>query len=124
MVTIIYVEKGRRKGRNEAYNRPPDYGDRRGERLTMGWRGKFVFMLIVYAAGFLTAIYCLVPAPEGTAGRTGQHGSLVKALKSDEFAKSVNSGMHKEIDLGKEAAQRAAQVIRERIDEAQAKSGG
>jgi hypothetical protein len=90
----------------------------------MGWRGKFVFMLIVYAAGFLTAIYCLVPAPEGTAGRAGQHGSLVKALQSDEFAKSVNSGMHKAIDLGKEAAQRAAQVIRERIDEAQAKSGG
>ena len=90
----------------------------------MGWRGKFVFLLMVYAAGFLTAIYCLVPAPEGASRRAGQQGSLVKALQSDEFAKSVNSGMHKAIDLGKEAAQRAAQAIRERIDEAQAKSGG
>jgi hypothetical protein len=65
-----------------------------------------------------------VPAPEGASGRAGKQGSLVKALQSDEFAKSVNSGMHKAIDLGKEAAQRAAQVIRERIDEAQSKSGG
>jgi hypothetical protein len=65
-----------------------------------------------------------MPAPEGTSGRAGQHGSLVKALKSDEFAKSVNSGMHKAIDLGKEASRRAAQAIREKIDEAQAKSGG
>ena len=27
----------------------------------MGWRSKFVFVLIVYFAGFATAIYCLCP---------------------------------------------------------------
>ena len=90
----------------------------------MGWRTKFVFLLIVYAAGFLTAIYCLAPAPQHASGQTREPSAFVKALKSDDFAKSVNSGMHKAIDLGKEAATRAAKVIRERIDEAQAKSDG
>lgn len=90
----------------------------------MGWRTKFVFLLIVYAAGFLTAIYCLAPAPQRSSGRGAQQGRIAKALKSDDFAKSVNSGMHKAIDLGKEATQRAAQLIRERIEEAQSKSDG
>lgn len=90
----------------------------------MGLRAKFVFLLIVYAAGFLTAIYCLAPAPDQPPGRSGQRGFARKGLKSDEFARSVNSGMHKAIDLSKEAAQRAAQMIREKIDEAQSKSGG
>ena len=90
----------------------------------MGLRGKFVFLLVVYAAGFLTAIYCLAPTPEQTSGRSGQQGFALSALKSDEFAHSVNSGMHKAIDLGKETAVRAAKMIRERIDKAQSKSDG
>ena len=90
----------------------------------MGWRAKFVFMLVVYAAGFLTAIYCLAPTPDQPEGSSAQRGFALRALKSDEFALSVNSGMHKAIDLGKEAAQRAAQRIREKIDEAQSKSDG
>ncbi len=88
----------------------------------MGWRTKFVFMLVVYFAGFATAIYCLVPAPEQAAGRSGQRTFADKALKSDEFAKSVNCGMHKAIDFSKEAATRAAEMIREKIDEARSES--
>ncbi|MBN1506649.1 MAG: hypothetical protein JW955_07375 [Sedimentisphaerales bacterium] len=80
----------------------------------MGWRTKFVFMLIVYFAGFATAIYCLAPAPERAAGKSA--GPTL--MKSDEFAKSVNSGLHKAIDFSKEAAVRAAQMMREKIDEA------
>ena len=87
----------------------------------MGLRAKFVFLLVVYAAGFLTAIYCLAPAPDQP---PGQRGRALGRLKSDEFARSVNSGMHKAIDLGKEAAQRAAKMIREKIDQTQSKSGG
>lgn len=90
----------------------------------MGLRAKFVFLLVVYAAGFLTAIYCLAPTPGSTEEPSGQRRFALKALKSDEFARSVNSGMHKAIDLGKEAAQRAAKMIREKIDEAQSKSDG
>ena len=88
----------------------------------MGLRAKFVFLLVVYAAGFLTAIYCLAPAPEQTPGQATQRGSILGSLKSDEFAMSVNSGIHKAIGLSKEAADRAAQMIREKIEEAQSKS--
>jgi len=90
----------------------------------MGWRTKFVFMLIVYSAGFATAIYCLAPTPEQASGQSGERTLADKALKSDEFARSVNSGMHKAIDFSKEAATRAAKMIREKIDEAQSKSDG
>ena len=90
----------------------------------MGWKTKLVFVLIVYFAGFATAIYCLGPAPQQTAGNPSQADLVQKAFKSDEFAKSVNSGMHKAIDLGKEAATQAAKLIREKINESQTKSGG
>ena len=90
----------------------------------MGLRAKFVFLLIVYSAGFLTAIYCLAPAPDQTPGQPGQRSALLGSLKSDEFAQSVNSGMHKALGLGKEAAQRAGKMIREKIEKAQAKTDG
>jgi len=90
----------------------------------MGWRTKFVFVLMVYFAGFGTAIYCLAPPPEGSEDRPRQTARARPAIKSDEFARSVNSGMHKCIDFGKEAAIEAAKLIRERMEEVQLKSDG
>jgi hypothetical protein len=90
----------------------------------MGWKGKLVFVLIVYFAGFATAVYCLGPTPDQKGGGFGRGDSTRKAFKSEEFAKSLNSGMHKAIDLGKEAATHAAKLIREKVNEAQSKSGG
>lgn len=96
-----------------------------GKTVPMGWRSKFVFLLVVYFAGFATAIYCLAPASEEKKSRSRrQKQSAYSGLTSDEFAKSVNSGMHKCIDLGKEAAARAAKLIKEKIDEAHSKSDG
>jgi hypothetical protein len=91
-----------------------------GKIVRMGWRSKFVFMLIVYFAGFATAIYCLAPAPEGER-RTRGTKSFAAAFESEEFAQSVNSGIHKCVDMGKETALRAAEMIRERIEEAKEK---
>lgn len=90
----------------------------------MGWRSKFVFVLIVYVAGFATAVYCLSPAPDPEPGQYADKGRVLAKLKSEEFARSVNSGMHKAIAFGKEAAARTAEVIREKVDEIQSKSDG
>ncbi|HNY77976.1 MAG: hypothetical protein RBS72_06705 [Sedimentisphaerales bacterium] len=90
----------------------------------MGWRSKFVLLLIVYGAGFATAIYCLSPAPDSAPGQLDGNGGILAKLRSEEFTQSVNSGMHKAIAFGKEAATKAAEMIREKIDEAQAKSKG
>jgi len=77
-----------------------------------GWRIKFIFLLIVYFAGFATAIYTLAPVPENKANTSanslfsrsktaGEKSSVFSALKSDDFAKSFNSGIHKCIEFGK-----------------------
>lgn len=88
----------------------------------MSWRSKFVLMLVVYFAGFATAIYCLAPAPQGRKGTLGAKGLFGPKLNSDKIVLSVNSGMHKCMDLGKEAAARAAQMIKEKVEEAQLQS--
>ena len=85
-----------------------------------GWRIKFVFLLVVYFAGFATAVYCLAPVPENRAGQFYDEKSFVySALKSDEFAKSFNTGMHKCIDFSKDAAGRAGEFIKQKLDERQ-----
>jgi len=86
----------------------------------MGWRSRFIFLLIVYFAGFATAVYCLVPAPEGPERRPLKAGDVRSAVQSEKWAQSVNSGIHKCVDLGKEAALEAARRIREKMQEAQA----
>lgn len=89
-----------------------------------GWRIKFIFLLMVYFAGFATAIYCIAPVPENQSSEFGEKSFAFSALKSDEFAKSFNSGMHKCIDFGKEAALRAGKIIKEKLDERQQQSDG
>ena len=83
----------------------------------MGWRTKFVFLLIVFAAGFATAIYCLAPTPDQKSPPL-QLAQVGSALNSQELIKSFNSGMHKCIGFSKEAAVEAAKLIRTKLDEA------
>ena len=83
----------------------------------MGWRTKFVFLLIVYAAGFATAIYCLAPTPDQKSPPL-QLAQVGSALNSQQLIKSFNSGMHKCIGFSKEAAVEAAKLIRTKLDEA------
>jgi len=94
-----------------------------------GWRIKFVFLLIVYFAGFATAIYTLAPVPENKANASansflrsktaGEKSSVFSEFKSDEFVKSFNTGIHKCIDFGKDAAWRTAKFIKQKIEERQ-----
>jgi len=90
----------------------------------MGWRTKFVFLLIVYCAGFATAVYCLAPTPEQGEGQSLQLAGLPGAIKSEVLARSVNSGIHKCVDLGKEAAAELAKRIQKEIEKAQSESSG
>jgi hypothetical protein len=84
----------------------------------MGWRTKFIFLLIVYCAGFATAVYYLAPAPEQKSGQPMQLAQVGSALKTQEILKSFNSGMHKCIGFSKEAAEEAAKLFQTKIDEA------
>jgi len=84
------------------------------------WRSKFIFLLIVYFAGFATAIYCLAPAPDGQNLRSGEKSFMNSLVKSDEFAQSFNSGLHKCIDFSRDAAWRAGRFIKQKLNEREA----
>jgi len=82
-----------------------------------GWRTKFIFLLIVYFAGFATAIYMLAPAPEGIADKSFGKISSDSAFNSEEFVKSFNAGMHKCLAFGKVAAIHTAEFLKEKLQE-------
>ena len=81
------------------------------------WKSKFIFLLIVYFAGFATAIYCLSPAPDNQASQPCEKTFAYSVLKSDEFAQSFNTGMHKCLDFGKDAARRASTFLKQKFEE-------
>ena len=90
---------------------------RKGELLMRGWRIKLIFLLIVYFAGFATAVYTLAPAPEKQRFRPRGKSLARSAFKSDEFAQSFNKGMHKCLDFGKYAALHAGDYIKQKLDD-------
>ena len=81
--------------------------------LMMGWRNKLIFLFVVYFAGFATAVYCLAPVPKNRADRTCGRSFAYSALRSDEFAKSFDEGLHKCINFSKSAALRTADLIKQ-----------
>jgi hypothetical protein len=98
---------------------------KKGGVLVRGWRTKFIFLLIVYFAGFATAVYTLAPAPDKKAQNSrklNQKISVNSEFNSDDFLKSFNSGIHKCIDFGKEAACLTGKFIKEKIEERQHKT--
>ena len=87
-----------------------------------GWRSKLIFMFIIYFTGFASAIYMLAPQPETEPGQNIGQGavqSVFANFDSREFVTSFNSGMHKCIDFGKEAAQRTANYIKEKTQKSE-----
>ena len=81
------------------------------------WRGKLVFLLIIYFAGFATAIYTLAPVPENQTRQTRKKTFAYSAVKSDEFAKSFNTGMRKCLDFGKDVASHAGRFIKQKYND-------
>lgn len=82
-----------------------------------GWKSKILFLLVVYFAGFATAIYTLAPMPEDYSGQFGKEGFSHSALESDEFVQSFNVGMHKCLDFTKYAALRVSRFIKQKLNE-------
>jgi hypothetical protein len=96
----------------------------RRKSLIRGWRNKLIFLLIVYFAGFATAVYCLSPAPQGTGNHSGEKGFADLTFKSEEFAMAFNKGLHKLIDFSKSAALRTADFIKQEYNQRRAQTNG
>jgi len=87
-----------------------------------GWRSKLILLLVVYFAGFATAIYCLAPVPENQGRQLREKSFTTSVFKSDEFAQSFNVGIHKCVDFAKDAACRVSRFVKQKLDERQTDS--
>jgi len=88
----------------------------------MGWRSKLIFLMIVYFAGFATAVYYLAPGsrpeggypygPDGQANNAGIFTSLydkasakayagLSGMNSEEFKEKLRLGMQKLMEMAK-----------------------
>ena len=85
-----------------------------------GWRSKLIFLFIIYFSGFATAIYMLAPQPDEKPDQNLTQNKVQAAIANfdrEEFVTSFNSGMHKCIDFGKDAALRTANYMKEKAKE-------
>jgi hypothetical protein len=93
-----------------------------GRIIMKGWRMKLIFLLLVYCAGFATAVYFLAPASQDkTCQAVATQNPFSPQPNSQAFIISFNAGMHKCVEFGKAAALRTADVIRDKIKEKQLK---
>lgn len=85
--------------------------------------GKILFSLILYAAGFATAIYLLVPSPVQAADQTqacettdwsydAQYATVNAGIASHQWVLKVRVGIDDCIQFAEEYALRAADFIR------------
>ncbi len=86
------------------------------------WRSKLLLALIIYFAGFATAIYYLAPASDKAkagAVRTGGFGfgSQVSESKSAEFGKVAGTSMRKFVAFAEEKAIELGEIIRRELAE-------
>lgn len=78
-------------------------------------RSKLVFTLLIYCAGFGTAIYIFGPPPDDVKG--GDLSAIRKSMENQEFAQSFNNGVHKAVVVSKDFAVRAGEYIKTKIEE-------
>ena len=92
----------------------------------MGWRGKFIFLLLIYFAGFATAVYHLGPEPtqaQAVEQSGQQQGSKsftdfsASAIDSDKLLKTLNTSMHKLAHLTKDVSIKATNYIKQKFEE-------
>ena len=91
------------------------------------WRSRLLSTLIVYAAGFATAVYALAPAESAAA--SGKPGSKVTAqadawkASSEQYAKAAGAGLRKFVSFAEEKALQASEALQKKLAEKQSGSG-
>lgn len=68
----------------------------------MGWRSKFLFLIVVYCAGFFSAIYFVANGGENTPA-------------NDRAAKIVNAINHYSSQIYSKASEKYAQIDKEEL---------
>jgi hypothetical protein len=74
-------------------------------------RIKLIPLLLVYFAGFATAVYFLSPSEEQPINQTNTQNIEKTSFDKQQFIKAFNLGLHKCAYISKETAIEAAQYI-------------
>ena len=97
----------------------------------MRWRGKILFAMILYAAGFATAIYVLAPSNlqaansrDGCSGQTQEQTTERTGMESQAWAASVRVGMKKAMSFAEEQALSIAEKIKIRMEQSTLDNSG
>jgi len=93
-----------------------------------GWRSKFIFLLVVYFAGFATAIYWLAPVEEGQASRLRGKSFASSSLRSGELKQSLKAGFNsdefkKYMGLAKKRASDVSRYVKRKLEDKYQTSG-
>lgn len=96
------------------------------------WRGKILFALIVYGAGFATAIYFLAPSKfqevksrvTSSAVRTQDRIAEQNGFDSQAWAASVRVGMSKAMRFAEEQALQIADTVKTRMEQSKSTQSG
>lgn len=83
-----------------------------------GKKIKILFLLIIFFAGYSTAVYTLLPAPDASLSTDGTSQNA-SAFQAGEFNNFLNSSLHKGLEISKEAASRMTALIKQKIKERQ-----
>ncbi len=91
------------------------------------WRRTILFTLIVYFAGFATAIYALAPVadaePHSRAAQVKTRNHSDTGSKSEQFASAFNSHMRKCLSVAEEQAEKIGEFINAKLAESRTKGG-
>jgi hypothetical protein len=97
--------------------------------------GKFLFCFILYAAGFVTAVYFLVPAPALAADQiqvaksdsqlqSDQPAADIMGIDSKVWIMKIRTGIDTSIHFAEENAVRVADFIRSKMAQGSNSSNG
>ncbi len=82
-----------------------------------GWRRKFLFALIMFFAGFSTAVYTLAPGKSG--GQDAAYSNVNVSSKSEVFSMKFNVGMRKCLSFAEDKAAELSKVVKAKLAERQ-----
>ncbi len=86
------------------------------------WRSKLLFMLIVYFAGFATAVYFLAPVDEGmTASDNSGESYMHRQFDTEHFAQETSKRLHEFFSFAGDKASEVSGLVKEKL--AQSHSG-
>ena len=95
------------------------------------WRTKLLWCLIVYGAGFATAVYVLAPSPDAASNSTepgerymwSKLGTEEAGFSSQDWAVKMRTGIDRVVSFAEENAVKGIRAVKAQMDQKRQHSG-